>query len=381
MATANMGITLPTEGGSSGTWDTLLNDAIEDVIDPHDHTSGKGVLIPAAGLNINGDVNWGTNGITKMGILGYAEVASSSIARSGFWKSSDHEYYLRNASGVDIQITSGSSINVSLVGGIGGDYSTSDAALNYDDTTKTYKLMRDTSPSDHYAEVACSDLKLYEGTSGITKYVEIKSPASLANTYTITELAALPASTSLLAISSAGVKTATRDPSVDTVTTTGDAAIGGDCDVTTNATVGGTLDVTGITTIGAFKHGERTMRLNATAGWRDANWSGTTTLTATGLANIFFALPLTVGDRLKSVTLNYERNAVNVSWQIVSQWNASQTGIVALVTDSTSSGWQSTVEDGANLPYTVSTDSVWVHFYTAAANPEFQGIAYVWDRP
>ena len=51
----NMSLITPTLGGDSGTWDDKINAAL-GLVDAHDHTSGKGVAIVSAALNINADV-------------------------------------------------------------------------------------------------------------------------------------------------------------------------------------------------------------------------------------------------------------------------------------------------------------------------------------
>jgi hypothetical protein len=48
-----MTISLPTVGVTAGpTYASLVNAAFETV-DAHDHTTGKGVQVPTAGININ----------------------------------------------------------------------------------------------------------------------------------------------------------------------------------------------------------------------------------------------------------------------------------------------------------------------------------------
>ena len=59
MATAAMGLTLPVVGVTPGaTAGTNIVDNF-NIIDVHDHSSGKGVQVPAAGLNINAALSFG----------------------------------------------------------------------------------------------------------------------------------------------------------------------------------------------------------------------------------------------------------------------------------------------------------------------------------
>lgn len=56
MATPNMNLTLPIPNITSGTWGTTLN-ADFTAIDAHDHTAGKGVLVPVSGISATGVPN------------------------------------------------------------------------------------------------------------------------------------------------------------------------------------------------------------------------------------------------------------------------------------------------------------------------------------
>jgi hypothetical protein len=193
MATTNMNITLPVEGASTGTWDTILNAALEGPIDEHDHTSGKGVQVPSAGIGVDADLSFAGYGITAMEALRFEGAETDVTSKTkGLAVKTDNELYWVTSGGTEVKITSGSGLNVSLVGGISGDYSSTDANLTYVDASKTYKLLQDESP-DHWAKIGVGDIALYEAASGITKAVTLKSPGTLATAYNITMPAALPA--------------------------------------------------------------------------------------------------------------------------------------------------------------------------------------------
>ena len=71
MATSFLNLTLPTVTVTLGpTWATQINAAFE-VIDEHDHTSGKGVQIPTAGLNINDDLDFNDNAAQNIEFLSF----------------------------------------------------------------------------------------------------------------------------------------------------------------------------------------------------------------------------------------------------------------------------------------------------------------------
>ena len=150
----NMNLVLPDEGGSADIWDVIL-DTLFALVDAHDHTTGKGVKVPSAALKINADVSWsfaGTNyAITDAKAIDFTPVTAASMASYSsalFANSSDsNNLYYRNSSGTNVQITAGATLNVSIVGGIGGDYSSIGALLDYDDATDTYRFRQQTSAS------------------------------------------------------------------------------------------------------------------------------------------------------------------------------------------------------------------------------------------
>lgn len=64
--TPDMGLTLPTVSVTPGpTWATQINAAFS-LVDAHDHTTGKGLPVPSAGLSINADVSWGGYNLTGL---------------------------------------------------------------------------------------------------------------------------------------------------------------------------------------------------------------------------------------------------------------------------------------------------------------------------
>src|SRR5262245_52136205 len=125
----NMGMVTPTQGGDAGTWDDKIN-ACFALIDAHDHTSGQGVAVPVAGLNIDTNLPMGGFGFTNLGKISFTTIATpSSGSKNLFVDSSDNELYWRSSGGTNVKLTSGSTINASLIGGIGGDYTAVGAAV------------------------------------------------------------------------------------------------------------------------------------------------------------------------------------------------------------------------------------------------------------
>lgn len=204
MATANMGLTLPTVGGSTGTWGTTTNDN-EEIIDAHTHEPGKGLPVPTAGLEIDADLTFaGSAAINLKGAGFTAQGSAPSILRC-CWVDTSGDLYYRNAAGTSVQITSGGQLDVSSVGGITGDYASVGASFYYDDANKTYRALRTSPLPNFWASVSMGDLDLYEKASGISNRIRIKSPAALAASYDWTLPTAVPGAAAILVSSTAGV--------------------------------------------------------------------------------------------------------------------------------------------------------------------------------
>jgi len=204
--TPNMALVLPTDGASPGVWDVIL-DTIFGRIDGHTHLTGSGVPIVSGALNINADVPWQGFSVTGAKAFTFAEVAAAAVAAYSdaiFVNSADHNLYFRNASGTNVQITAGATLNVAIVGGIGGDYSSVGALLSFDDATKRYLLQSEGSPRP-WSGLATADIDLYQKAASITNKVTLKSPSALGASYSVTFPAAVPAAASVVMMSTGGV--------------------------------------------------------------------------------------------------------------------------------------------------------------------------------
>ena len=113
--TPNMGLTVPTPQAETGPeYATEISDNLTNVIDTHDHSSGKGVAVTPAGLNINDDLTVNENNITSIratrytsqpsGLVGVGDL-NETFVRAG-------ELVFINASGQQIQLTSNGVVNV-----------------------------------------------------------------------------------------------------------------------------------------------------------------------------------------------------------------------------------------------------------------------------
>lgn len=205
-----MNLDLPTvgPGGTAGPqWATKINAALT-LLDSHDHTTGKGVKITPAGLNINSDLAIGTSDAPKnlTSVKSLRFVSQSAVLASGDDKSCfyvvDGDLYYNNSSGAAIQLTDDSGINLSSVGSIGGDYSTTaGASVTYNDTSKLY-LFKQTAAIT--ADLAGGSVFIYENVAS-GKYTKLKVPTGLSSNIDLTLPAALPLSTLPVTLTSAGV--------------------------------------------------------------------------------------------------------------------------------------------------------------------------------
>ncbi len=189
----NMGLVTPTAGGDSGTWDDKINAAFV-LVDEHDHTSGKGTLVPVAGIDIDADFAMGGNAVTGLGSIAFnAVTALAAGSKRLFVSSSDNELYWRTNGGTNVKLTNGTSINTTLVGGIVGDYSSVGAEVAFSDADQAYTFKDQSSPSKKWARLASGPVRIYENDTTESVYVEHAVATALAGSYTVTWPAAVAA--------------------------------------------------------------------------------------------------------------------------------------------------------------------------------------------
>lgn len=277
--TDNMSLQVPTLDGDPGVWDNQINASFE-ILDSHTHQTGSGVPIETAALNINADLPFAGYAAINLGAASFGTRASHNTARSFWVRSSDGELMWRTNAGVNVQVTSGTGLNMSLIGGIAGDYAAAGASLYYDDANEVYRFLETAPLPNDWSRIACGDIDLYEHDSGIANRVRLRSPGSLAASYQVTLPAALPGAKRLLQLDSSGVMTAGGDTAIDgTLGVSSTASISGALSAG-NTTITGTLSASSavsalgglsagnnqhitVTGTGQFGHGDRTKVIGA----------------------------------------------------------------------------------------------------------------------
>jgi hypothetical protein len=202
--TPNMGLFESTPLVTVGpTWASHIEDSLL-LIDAHDHTTGKGLPIAAAALNINADLPFGSYQATGLKAAAFTSQSSTLATASRIYVVSGDLYY-NNAAGTAIQVTSGTSVNVAGVGGITGLAGTT-GAVTYSNITKTFTFTQDAGKT---ASLIAGTVTVSEPGVSSASLINIKSPVALAGSYDITFPATLPVATKYLQVSAAGQLVAT----------------------------------------------------------------------------------------------------------------------------------------------------------------------------
>jgi hypothetical protein len=166
VSTPNMGLTLPDPGSSTGPgWASTLNTALQGV-DAHDHTPGKGARVPAAGLNVNGDLACNDHALSGVGSV-VLTPDTFPLSHHTLHDCGDNLCYV-DGDGNDIGITFGGAVNVSgSARGINGQYATDPAHPSAFYTTAQGRYTLTTNGSTR-AALAASSLLLgtFPGAAG-----------------------------------------------------------------------------------------------------------------------------------------------------------------------------------------------------------------------
>src|SRR5574340_454984 len=199
MATPNMNLTLPTVSQTlEPLWATQSNAAFT-AIDSHNHSTGQGVAVPSAGLNINADLPFGAFNATQMRTVRFSDVLAplTNPSDAGCVYVAGGNLYYNSGTGAAVQITAGAGLAGTPVS-ISG--LTSPAALTYTSANTKFTFTSNTNIAAQIDNGPVTIRQMTSGANGIT----IQSPNSLAAAYSITLLPALPAGQRFLTIDNVG---------------------------------------------------------------------------------------------------------------------------------------------------------------------------------
>lgn len=192
---------LPTVGQSS--WGGPLNGHLQTIFDV---LSAK---ITPASLLINATVDLDANALDNVGRAIFNNLPENpDESRAVFFKGG--ELYIRDGAGNVVQITSGGSLNASLLAGFSGDLGTGGSAATYASANSRFTF---TSSPGTAAAIQGGPLRLQNGAD--SNVTTVQSLSGLTGSYTITLPPGTPTATSLLQMDNTGVVTNTRNPSVD----------------------------------------------------------------------------------------------------------------------------------------------------------------------
>lgn len=207
----NMNLPIATVGNEPGPNYAFDSNAAFTIIDQHDHSSGSGVQITPAGININSALTFGNNLATNLAASVYTSQASQAALQSTYVKGVD--LYYRDGNNNEIRLTTGGSI-VGTAGSISG-LPSGTAGVNFSGGVFTFSASTNTPANIQVGSV------LLGNNVALSKYLTLAPPAAMAANFNIT-LPSLPVSQSILTIDNAGDM---ATPVVYPISTAGIAAL------------------------------------------------------------------------------------------------------------------------------------------------------------
>jgi len=193
--TPNMNLLEPTVGSEAGPQYAIDINSSLTLIDQHDHSSGKGVQITPAGINITSNLAFNGNAAISLGYEAFNASASATTtfqAISVAPAASINELWYTDSNGTSTQITKNGVINATA-SSIPGE--------SYNSGTGTFIWTQGTG-STTPANFDIGSVILRPNTVGTTNGITL-SPSSTSS-YTLTFAASLPSSTSVVTVDTSG---------------------------------------------------------------------------------------------------------------------------------------------------------------------------------
>ncbi len=199
-----MNLPIPTVSVAPGPGWATNNDNCLTIIDAHDHSSGYGVQVTPAGLNINADLSIGANNLTTIKSARFEFQGSplAGVADLGCIYASGDDLYYNDALGNQIQIT----MNGAVAGTPGSIANlVSPASASYVSANQTFVWQSAALTPANLDAGSIILRNILSNSKGLT----LSPPAAMAANYTLT-LPPLPLSTLPISVSSAGAMSAAQ---------------------------------------------------------------------------------------------------------------------------------------------------------------------------
>lgn len=201
ISTPYMALTLPNPTVQVGpTWASELNSAIQ-AIDAHDHSSGKGIPVPSAGISLNADLPFNSYNATLLRSTQFQSQGSPiSLATDlSCLYASGGDLYYNDGSGNQIKLTASGALNAASIGAIGGLGGTTGSAT-YSSVSAKFTFWQASNVS---ALIDCGAITIRPATVSANG-VSIAAANALSASYQLTLPTGLPASTKILSCDASG---------------------------------------------------------------------------------------------------------------------------------------------------------------------------------
>jgi hypothetical protein len=219
VVTPNMSLTAPGVGvTTSPAWALLIN-ADLSTIDQHNHTTGMGVPIPVAGLDIDADLPLNSHSITLLNSAVFAGAVSGTPSVLSLY-SNGTDLFFKDVNGNAIRLTQAGG-PTSGTGNIQGLPSTptGDAGILWVNAQSTFQLLKDSGTVGANLDAGTLVIRYpgsYPTPSG--NYIALKAPTSLATGLSYTLPGTLPgAADALLLTNASGVQSFLAKGTANTV--------------------------------------------------------------------------------------------------------------------------------------------------------------------
>jgi hypothetical protein len=200
----NMNLPLPVVGKEAGPdYAKDVNNSLT-LVDQHDHSPGRGVLITTSGLNINADLPFNSNNATSLRSVRFTSQPSALVlpADVGILYEVGVNLYYNDGNGVVIPITASGGI-AGTPGSIAG--LTPPASATYIPGSKTFVWQSSASTA---ANLDAASVLFRNITPNSTNAVTLQAPPALGSNYILT-LPYVPVSNSFMILDSSGNMSAT----------------------------------------------------------------------------------------------------------------------------------------------------------------------------